>query len=103
LKTSSGFANGPTFAVTRREAGQVELFFAETPNGLGAEGNCLKLNAKVKSQFCDGKATRSYQQCQSGSDHHPDNAACSAAKYQIQPPNLNRERQDLHCISLRAL
>jgi hypothetical protein len=45
----------------------VELFFAETPNGLGAEGNCLTLDAKVKSQFCDGKATRSYQQCQDGS------------------------------------
>jgi hypothetical protein len=45
----------------------VELFFAETPNGLGAEGNCLTLNAKVKSQFCGGKATRSYQQCQCGS------------------------------------
>ena len=37
--------------ITRREAGQVELFFAETPNGLGAEGNCLTLNAKVKSQL----------------------------------------------------
>ena len=29
-------------AFTRREAGQVELFLRETPNGLGADGTSLK-------------------------------------------------------------
>jgi len=37
---------GPSLAVTRRKAGQVELFFAETPNGWALAEISLKLVRK---------------------------------------------------------
>ncbi len=44
ITDTSGYASERLrLRLIRRKAGQVELFFAETPNGLGADGLSLNL------------------------------------------------------------